>query len=33
VLKCLKTSAADIPVEEIVISATGRRVDTSRRLA
>ena len=32
VLKCLKTSGADIPVEEIVISATGRRVDTSRRL-
>ena len=33
VLKCLKSSGADIPVEEIVISATGRRVDPSRRLS
>jgi len=32
VMKSLKTSDADIPVEEIVISPTGRRVDMSRRL-
>jgi NAD-dependent dihydropyrimidine dehydrogenase PreA subunit len=32
VLKGLKQSGADIPVEEIVISPTGRRVDTSLRL-
>jgi len=32
VLKSLKTSGADIPVEEIVISPKGQRVDMSRRL-
>jgi ferredoxin len=33
VLKSLKASGADIPVEEIVISPKGRRVDMSRRLS
>ena len=33
VKKCLRSSGADIPVEEIVISATGRRGDPSRRLS
>jgi len=32
VMKSLKNAGADIPVEEIVISPRGQRVDMSKRL-